>query len=441
MFKKKGATTEDSEAAEQAKIDASLKSSEEMYEAEAAKEPIQRETQQSGEGASASSAQLMHLQAQADTLSAQIQALKEMRAIYDEKFARANESVGELRALMLDAEKDSQEIKVNAEKAVSLIEAVQPENLLGEVRRVETKLEEVKARNEKSEAIQAQMTEDFKEVKSKIVVFGTSEETLLKLQDEVKREIEEIKKSEAVIGRHSEKVEAIFAEVEKDFANYKRLSDQVQTASDALRELVRDFDALRVRTEGFATKKDFSELKAATDEKVMEADKQLKALESAKTQFAQDAQSQVEQIKMSVAEKLSKLDDSLAGIQANYDKTSALVSEANETAKALRKELDGHTKTVENRFKKFEEQNTEYENRYDGLENEIAGVETRLFDQFVQEGKETRKILTKIQGTTNSINEKYEDFKKRVQHSEKTVASLERDVARIKAKSAKEKAK
>ncbi|MFA6049057.1 MAG: hypothetical protein WC792_03885 [Candidatus Micrarchaeia archaeon] len=435
---KKPQSTEDAEAAEQAKIDAALKSSEELYEAEAAQGPPQSQAEESrGGGKGAEFSQVIRMQAQLDTLAAQIQALKEQRAIYDEKFARANESVGELRALMLDAEKDSQEIKVNAEKAVSLIEAVQPDKLLGEVRRVDSKTEELRARNEKNDAIQSQMTEDVKELKSKLIVFGTSEETLLKLQEEVKRELDEIKKSEGVIQRHSEKVEAIFAEVEKDFANYRRLGDQVQTVSDALRELVRDFDALRVRSEGFATKKEFSELKAATDEKIVEADKQLQETQGLKQLVVTEAQAEVERMKAEIAEKVSKLDESLSSTQSNYEKTAKLVDQSNATGQALRKELDVHTKKIEDKFEKFEEEATEYENRYDGLENEIAGVETRLSDQFISEGRETRKMLTKLQAANNAISEKYEDFKKRVQHSEKTTAALEREVARLKAKAAK----
>ncbi len=437
---KKPQSTEDAEAAEQAKIDASLKSSEELYEAQAPSEPAAAQPEEGAEGGRKSGgnfSQVIRLQAQVDTLAAQIQALKEQRAIYDEKFARANESVGELRALMLDAEKDSQEIRVNAEKAVSLIEAVQPDKLLSEVRRVDSKTEELRARNEKNEAVQSQMTDDVKELKSKLIVFGTSEETLLKLQEEVKRELDEIKKSEAVIQRHSEKVEAIFAEVEKDFANYKRLADQVQTVSDALRELVRDFDSLRVRSEGFATKKEFSDLRAATDEKIVEADKQLKATEGLKDLVVAEAQAEVERMKAEIAEKVAKLDESLSSIQANYEKTAKLVDQSNATAQAVRKELDGHTKKIEDKFEKFEDQTMGFENKYDGLENEIAGVETRLSDQLIEEGKDTRKMLTKLQATANAMGEKYEDFKKRVQHSEKATAALEREVARLKAKAAK----
>ncbi len=431
FLKKTGKTPEEEEASEQAKIDASLKSGEELYEPQAtAPEEESRPSARAGADAS----QLMHLQAQVDTMSAQIQAIKEQRAIYDEKFSRVNESVGELRALMLDAEKDSQEIKINAEKAVSLIDAVQPDKLLGEVRKTDAKLDEVKARNEKLETLLAQATDDVKELKSKLVVFGTSEETLLKLQDEVRRELQEIKKSESVIQRHSEKVEAIFAEVEKDFANYKRLSEQVQAGSDALRELVRDFDSLRVRTEGFATKKEFNELKNSTDEKVIEADRQLKEIGTAKEQLRVDAQTQIEQIKITVAEKLSKIDETLSQIQATYDKTPKRVSDAQESSKGIRKQLDEHTRLVEDKFQEFNDNVLKFENRYDGLENELAGLETRLYDDFIQEGKQTRTLLTKIQSQTNAQTEKYDDLKKRVQHSEKQTASLLREFAKIKTK-------
>lgn len=431
LGKKKGQTDEEKDAAEQAKIDASLKSSEELYEPsedEKESKTPQEALQEGGDVA------VLRMQTRIDALGAQIDAVREQRQIYDEKFTRVNESIGELRALMLDSEKEAQEIKVQAEKSVSLIQAVQPEELLSQVKRVESRLEEYKARMEKSDSLQKTMSEEVKQLKSKLIVFGTSEETLLKLQDQVRRELGEIKSSESVIQRHSEKVEAIFAEVEKDFARYKTIDEEVKTVSDALKELIRDFDSLRLRTQGLAAKKDFEKLQNDFVAKTGKIDEKISSLDQVKENFQVQSAQAVEEVKISVAGKLSKMDSTLSLLNEDRDKTRVLVDEAKKTSDGLRKELKSHTKIVEDRFGNFEDRSTEYENKYDGLENELSSVETRLMDSMSREGIAQRKMLTKIQNDLNKATEHDADFKKRVKSNEKTIAALERQIARLEAK-------
>ncbi|MFQ5406675.1 MAG: hypothetical protein ACE5DI_05980, partial [Candidatus Micrarchaeia archaeon] len=344
LGKKKGQTDEEKDAAEQAKIDASLKSSEELYEPsedEKESKTPQEALQEGGDVA------VLRMQTRIDALGAQIDAVREQRQIYDEKFTRVNESIGELRALMLDSEKEAQEIKVQAEKSVSLIQAVQPDELLSQVKRVESRLEEYKARMEKSDSLQKTMSEEVKQLKSKLIVFGTSEETLLKLQDQVRRELGEIKSSESVIQRHSEKVEAIFAEVEKDFARYKTIDEEVKTVSDALKELIRDFDSLRLRTQGLAAKKDFEKLQNDFVAKTGKIDEKISSLDQVKENFQVQSAQAVEEVKISVAGKLSKMDSTLSLLNEDRDKTRVLVDEAKKTSDGLRKELKSHTKIVE----------------------------------------------------------------------------------------------
>ncbi|MFQ5406497.1 MAG: hypothetical protein ACE5DI_05070, partial [Candidatus Micrarchaeia archaeon] len=64
----------------------------------------------------------------------------------------------------------------------------------------------------------------------------------------------------------------------------------------------------------------------------------------------------------------------------------------------------------------------------------LSCVETRLMDSMSRVGIAQRKMLTKIQNDLNKATEHDADFKKRVKSNEKTIAALERQIARLEAK-------
>jgi hypothetical protein len=68
-------------------------------------------------------------------LKAEFDQFSELRKVINERFTRINEQIGELRGMIMDANRSMQDMEVKTVKAVDLVEAVHPDKLMAEVRK------------------------------------------------------------------------------------------------------------------------------------------------------------------------------------------------------------------------------------------------------------------------------------------------------------------
>jgi hypothetical protein len=61
-------------------------------------------------------------------LKAQFDQFAEMRKVFNERFTRTNEQIGELRGMIMDSNRAMQDVEVKTVKAVDLVEAVHPDS-------------------------------------------------------------------------------------------------------------------------------------------------------------------------------------------------------------------------------------------------------------------------------------------------------------------------
>ena len=69
-----------------------------------------------------------------DRLRVKVEALDEIRKSYSERFAKLSEQIGELRSMIVDNEKEIQEINAKASRASDLVAEIKPEKLLETLR-------------------------------------------------------------------------------------------------------------------------------------------------------------------------------------------------------------------------------------------------------------------------------------------------------------------
>lgn len=172
-----------------------------------------------------------------DRLTAKVEALDEIRKAYSERFARLSEQIGELRGMIVENEKEIQEIDAKASRASNLVSEIKPEKLLETIRLEEAKVEALKAKIESNEAIMDKIFEEMKELRSKITLFKGVDE-LLKLSKEVKEELMVIKKVEANIENHANKFEGIYLQAQKRFIEL----DKIKSILNELEKKLSDFD-------------------------------------------------------------------------------------------------------------------------------------------------------------------------------------------------------
>ena len=192
-------------------------------------------------------------------INAQLETYNEIRKANSERFSRLSEQMGELRGMIMDTNKTMSKIEVSATKAIDLVESVQPEKLMIEIRKQEGKSEALKANIESNEAMMRDIMEELKKMRQQMNFYKGIEQ-VAKLNEEVKGEILEAKKVEAIIERHADKAETIFLDLEKKFAEFEKFEKIVEDLDKTFHAIQGDFDKMKLQIDKKAEKKEFGSL-------------------------------------------------------------------------------------------------------------------------------------------------------------------------------------
>ena len=192
-------------------------------------------------------------------IKAQLESLNEVRKANSERFSRLSEQMGELRGMIMDTNKTMSKIEVSATKAIDLVESVQPEKLMIEIRKQEGKGEALKANIESNETMMRDIMEELKKIRQQMSFYKGIEQ-VAKLNDEVKGEILEIKKVEATIERHADKAESIFIDLEKKYAEFDKFLRTIDEVEKNFHAIQGDFDNMKLQLSNKADKKEFLSL-------------------------------------------------------------------------------------------------------------------------------------------------------------------------------------
>jgi hypothetical protein len=200
-----------------------------------------------------------NLEVELTKIKSQLEALNEVRKANAEQFTRVSEQVGELRGALMDSNKAISIIEVASTKAIDMVNSVQPDKLMIEVRKVDGKIEALRANIEANESIMKDIMKELKGMRSQMN-FYKGVDQIVKLNNEIKQELIDIKKTEGLVGKHADRVETIFVEVEKKFYDFDKFNDVVKELDRAFKRISSDFDKMRVNIEEKADKKEFVKL-------------------------------------------------------------------------------------------------------------------------------------------------------------------------------------
>jgi hypothetical protein len=197
-----------------------------------------------------------NVEAELTKMKSSLEALNEVRKANSGQFTRISEQIGELRGALMDTNKAVGTIEVASTKAIDMVNSVQPEKLMIEVRKVDGKVEALRANIEANETIMKDIMKEMKEIRSQMS-FYKGVDQVVKMNNEIKQELIEIKKTEGLVGKHADKVETIFLEVEKKFYDFEKFNEAVKELDRAFKKVSVDFDKMRVGVDEKADKKEF----------------------------------------------------------------------------------------------------------------------------------------------------------------------------------------
>ena len=234
-------------------------------EEEAGNEAEGAEAQETGEEdqpektSSSGALSIGQLTADLDKLKAQFSTFYELNKAATERFTRINEQIGELRTMILERDKDSKMLEAKALQAIDMVQTIQPDKFMIDLRKGDAKIEAVRANLESNEVVINNAISELKSMRNKMQTFSGMEQ-VIKLNEEVKGELMEIRKMSATTERHGDKVETIFAEMQKRFSDFEKFSDNLKDVDKAVKQVASDLDSIKTRISGFSGKKDVEDL-------------------------------------------------------------------------------------------------------------------------------------------------------------------------------------
>jgi uncharacterized coiled-coil DUF342 family protein len=205
------------------------------------------------------SSDVIKLKTEIEKLQASVEALKEIRSSFSERFTRTSEQIGELRSMILERDRTIQEIELKAVKSADLVTSVQPEKLMTEVQKQEVKMEALKANLEGNESIMGRIMEELQETRKKIEFFRGIEE-VVKLSEEVKKELIEIKKAEGRINTQTDKVQTIYAEMRTRIQDLDAFKSEIQDAKATIEQNSKDIEFTKSKIGNLAEKSELDKL-------------------------------------------------------------------------------------------------------------------------------------------------------------------------------------
>ncbi|MFH1511572.1 MAG: hypothetical protein ABIF10_07830, partial [Candidatus Woesearchaeota archaeon] len=179
-------------------------------------------------------------------IKAKLDSYDEIRKANSERFARISEQIGELRGMILDTNRSVSTMEIKTTKTTDLVEAVQPDKLMVEVRKVDGKIEAVRANIESNEAMTKQVMTELKELRNRIAFFRGLEQ-VIKLSEGIKKDLSEIQKMRAVIERHADKSETIFSEMQGRFSDMDRFTGRLKDSETGIKNLTDSTDMMKVQ--------------------------------------------------------------------------------------------------------------------------------------------------------------------------------------------------
>jgi len=274
-------------------------------------------TEQSGsEGSSAGAVSLALLSADVERLKAKFGTFYELNKATGERLSRVGEQIGELRSMVLERDKSFQKLEANANRAIDLVETVQPEKLMVEVRKIDSKVETLKANLESNEFVLNTVMKEMKDMRNQMSAFKGMDQ-VIKLNEEAKGELLEMKRLKAIIERHADKVETIFSELQKSLAEAERLKGTTEGLDKTTRQLISDVDSLGIKMGDLSTKKDVEKLVSRFDDFEKHAGNVLSMVDKKFKKIEDDVESRINS-------KVREMDKLIGGFKSMVETTPEL---------------------------------------------------------------------------------------------------------------------
>lgn len=188
-----------------------------------------------------------------EELNAKLKVLEEERKVTSEKFSRVHEQIGEMRATAVETEKGIQTLVVKAEQAASLVQEVQPDKLMMEVKKLQVTIEALQGKTDLNQEVSKNIVKQIKDMNKAVKAYrGVAQ--VAKQTDKLREELQEIRKIERKAELHADTVEKRYLKFSDQYLDFKRYKAIISEARKLGHEAQKLINNQKFENDQFATK-------------------------------------------------------------------------------------------------------------------------------------------------------------------------------------------
>lgn len=326
-----------------------------------------------------------------EKVAAEASLLRELFIQKDERFSHMMSELGELRAMVIKAERENQENAMRIEKLDSILKTLDPMEIEKTLALKEKMIVEAQARVEKMEKMLEDLRSDFLQHAAKIDKLGNFE-SISKVYKDVDAILSTVKRKEDNINLTAGKVETTFFEMEKRLKEFEKTKPLMERMEDLSNEMIKSLSDIGIKTSNFITRDELEEFRKSIRER-------MKGIESFEEQMAK------------VAGELEAVKTALAGLGARIGHLSADSQGTREAQAGVKQDFERHRAALEEKLSHLSgsvdilrQRSMESTDRLNEVSASVARLEKEVHNLMLQLDAHTQKSAT-MEGATASFEE------------------------------------
>ncbi|RLG18901.1 hypothetical protein DRN75_00325 [Nanoarchaeota archaeon] len=265
------------------------------------------------------------MKAEIEKLKAQIEALNNAREVMNERINSISERIGEIRAMIIDHEKESNLKLTDAIKAAELVKQIEPEKVATEIKKVEAKQEALKGRIDATDALVEKALDELKDIRAIVFKFKGAKE----IEREAEILTKKITLARKIIGEaksESSKVSEMFRQIQKDATRVSEAITKVNELEERLNAQEEILSKLQVVLQSKVDKIEIGSIKQSAEtafsavqnvlkeQKSMrkDIDKLASKLEKLESKLKKQFEREISKLQRGIERRLSKLERRLS---------------------------------------------------------------------------------------------------------------------------------
>jgi len=233
----------------------------------------------------------MDLMRKVDQLEAKLESFSEFQKQVGERFSSFSERVGEIRSMVLETEKNLDDVKSGYVKIKDIYHEMEPEKINRKLENMKIQGEKLDGKIEKNEELLSNLRDKVSRLKKKIDKVGDIE-NLADMYESIGEKISEVEEKRRATVQLSSKVESMFGEMSKALPTLRSIEDKVDVQEDLIEEHMKDIDKIKIKLdnkvileEDLDDKLDGVVLKEEFEDKVSDIVDKIEDFVDAKKQF------------------------------------------------------------------------------------------------------------------------------------------------------------